>query len=304
MKKIIICFLLMVLSSNICFANVEKDIKKAYKQINKICKKEDVNALKSYIEANKYAKDAILINSKELISNCIKKDYNIEILKLLVDNGANLGVRLKSNRTPLMYAARYNGNPEVIRFLLNQKYDVNEANYQGNIPLLTLCSNHPNSSAIYDLIDAGSDLFKINNYDRTAYMVLPPSKKAEILEYYNNSVSKRLTSEYIDKNKNAVVNKYGIPVQKMTVSKDVEIWEYDSVKEHYVELRAISNGSGYHHTRPYYYSRGYYGSYHSGSTVTTYTGGYTMKIQEKITFTFNKNCVSSVKYVASFSTRK
>lgn len=304
MKKIITCLLLIFLSANICYADVDKDIKKAYKQINKICKKEDTVALKAYIQTNKYAKDAILINSKELISNCIKKDYNLEILKILVDNGANLSVRLKSNRTPLMYAAYYNGNPEIIRFLLKQKYDVNETNYQGNIPLLTLCSNHPNSLAIYDLIDAGSDLFKINNNDRTAYTVLPPSRKAEVLEYYNNAVSKRLINEYIDKNKNIVVNKYGIPVQKMIVGKDVEIWEYDNVKEHYVELRAISNGTGYHHSRPYYSSRGYYGSYHSGSTVTTYTGGYTMKIQEKTTFVFNKNCVSSVKYVASFSTKK
>lgn len=58
------------------------------------------------------------------------KHNNINIIKLLLDNGANINAINHWKTTPLMYAYVY-GHLEVIRFLLKHGANMNMINYWG-----------------------------------------------------------------------------------------------------------------------------------------------------------------------------
>ncbi len=319
MKKILVC-LLVFLNFNTCFASGNANINKAYKEINSLCKSQDVEGLTNYIKTNKSAKRAISQNSEKLVKMCIKKDYDSEIVKILLNNGADINsleenpivdaiknddVELveailnsnydinkcfKGNRTALTVAADYNGNPKIIKMLLEKGADINIPDSCGSIPLLTICRREPNSAGIYLLIDAGSDLYRFNRSDQTPYSVLPTARKKEVQSYYNKSMSRRLSKRFVDKNKSLVIAEYGVPDKKIVIDNSTEGWEYETIEQHYVSMTSTTNA---------------YSTYYSSSRYnTTYRGGYTIKIKKKMIFTITKNCVSSAKFTSSYNTSR
>ncbi|MBR1604047.1 MAG: ankyrin repeat domain-containing protein, partial [Synergistaceae bacterium] len=56
---------------------------------------------------------------------------NPEVIKLLIDAGADVNARNEDGKTALMAAARYNQNPEVIETLVDVGADVNARNEDG-----------------------------------------------------------------------------------------------------------------------------------------------------------------------------
>ncbi len=319
MKKILIC-LLVLLNLNVCFASGNTSIGKAYREINNLCKTQDVEGLTNYIKTSKCAKKAISQNGEKLVNMCIKKDYDTEIIKILLKNGADINsfkenpivdaiknddVELvkailsgnydinkcfKGNRTALTFAADYNGNPKIIKMLLEKGADINIPDSCGSIPLLTICRREPNSAGIYLLIDAGSDLYRFNRSDQTPYSVLPSGRKKEVQNYYNKSMSKRLSQRFVDKNKSIVIAEFGIPDKKIVIDNNTEGWEYETIEQHYVTMTSTTNS---------------YSTYSTSSRYnTTYRGGYTIKIKKKMIFTITKNCVSSAKFTSSYNTSR
>ncbi len=319
MKKILIC-LLVLLNLNVCFASENTSINKAYKDINSLCKSQDVDGLSSYVKTNKYARKAISQNGEKLVNMCIKKDYDSKIVKILLKNGVDINLFkenpiieaiknddvelveailsgnydinkcFKGNRTALIFAADYNGNPKVIKMLLDKGADINIPDSCGSIPLLTICRREPNSAGIYLLIDAGSDLYRFNRSDQTPYSVLPTGRKKEVQNYYNKSMSKRLSQRFVDKNKSLVIAEFGIPDKKITIDNNTEGWEYETIEQHYVTMTSTTNS---------------YSTCNSSSRYnTTYRGGYTIKIKKKMIFTITKNCVSSAKFTSSYNTSR
>ncbi len=319
MKKILICFFVL-LTFNTCFAAGNSNINKAYHEINKLCKTQDIEGLANYVKGNKSAKKAISQNGEKLINMCIKKDYDTKIIKILLNNGVDINtfkenpivdaiknddVELvdailsgnydinkcfKGNRTALTFAADYNGNPKIIKMLLEKGADINIPDSCGSIPLLTICRREPNSAGIYLLIDAGSDLYRFNRSDQTPYSVLPTGRKKEVQNYYNKSMSKRLSQRFVDKNKSLVVAEFGIPDKKILIDSNTEGWEYETVEQHYVRMTSTTNA---------------YSTYYTSSRYnTTYRGGYTIKIKKKMIFTITKNCVSSAKFTSSYNTSR
>ena len=86
---------------------------------------------------------------------------HMEIIQLLIDEGADVDPLDKLSSTPLHYAAR-GGHTDIVRLLIQHGADVNYEDASGQTPLHTACTSledeNPNIDAIQLLIDAGTDL--------------------------------------------------------------------------------------------------------------------------------------------------
>ena len=71
--------------------------------------------------------------------------------------------------TPLMWAAQYNPNPEVINVFIKNGANVNETDPTGTTPLMYAASNTTNPEVIIVLIKAGADIKMKDNNAKTAY---------------------------------------------------------------------------------------------------------------------------------------
>ena len=87
------------------------------------------------LKAMEYAK--FLSDYSSMVSSVIfnlVEDGNIDILKILVDNGANINIGF-DNYTLLMWAVKHN-QKEILEFLIAKGLDVNEPNLVGQTPLM------------------------------------------------------------------------------------------------------------------------------------------------------------------------
>lgn len=329
MKKIFICLLTLLFTTVSGYAEESDSIKDAYKNINSFCKIQNIKELDNFINSNPYSKKAIIENDDKLMSTCIKNKCNDEVFNVLIKNGLDVN---KLDNAPLIYAIKKNnvdavrvliengvdvnkwyprkdmalvyaakkGNPEIIKLLIDAKAKVDVTDNKQNTPLLLLCKKSPNSQGVYYLLDAGADLFKLNKYDVSAYMVLPSNKKSEILDYYNKSMSKLLSDKFVAKNKKYVAEVYGVPDKKISLDNNSESWEYLNENQHYIQLRSSSNGLANYSS--YKASSSYINTSRYSTVDTQYYGGFTIKVEKKTIFNFKDNNVSSVKYVSSFNT--
>ena len=71
--------------------------------------------------------------------------------------------------TPLMFAAEGNQNPEVIRVLLDAGADVNARVEDGMTPLMFAAEGNQNPEVIMTLLDNGADGEKISIEGKTAF---------------------------------------------------------------------------------------------------------------------------------------
>ena len=64
-----------------------------------------------------------------------QSNSRVEVLRLLVSQGANVSVKNNGGWTPLHGAARHNPNVEILKYLVSQKADVNAKDRSGRTPL-------------------------------------------------------------------------------------------------------------------------------------------------------------------------
>lgn len=92
---------------------------------------------------------------------------NYDIVKLLIDNGADLDVGEGRFSTPLIAASRY-ASPEVVQLLLKNGADVNGISNDGSTPIFSARNNDIDPIAITKLlIKAGADVNHVNKYGMT-----------------------------------------------------------------------------------------------------------------------------------------
>ena len=113
-------------------------------------------------------------NSSTLHAAC-GVDGTSEIVSLLIDFNADVGILDTHSKTPLHTAAEY-GSTDVVRVLLNKRAEINAVDDHGDTPLMCsiMLRNHINMffsinsiETIRMLIDNNANLQQANNYEST-----------------------------------------------------------------------------------------------------------------------------------------
>jgi len=98
---------------------------------------------------------------KYLINECIKEDINLNIIKYLIEVGADVNKEDKNNLTPLFYACE-SGNEAVVKYLVDHGADVNKKRkYLRETPLFPACK-HGNEAIVNYLVEHGADVYERN----------------------------------------------------------------------------------------------------------------------------------------------
>ena len=86
-----------------------------------------------------------------------------------ISKGADVNARDKYGWTPLMYAAEYNLNPEVITALLAAGADVSARDKDGWTALMEAALSNPDPLVIMALLKAGADAKAKDKAGKTAF---------------------------------------------------------------------------------------------------------------------------------------
>ncbi len=103
-----------------------------------------------------------------------------EIVKMLLEKGANVNLSTNTGATPLLVASE-NGHTEVIEALIQRGADVNKANINGATPLL-VASKNGHTEAIEALIQRGADVNKANINGETPLLVASKNGHTEAIK--------------------------------------------------------------------------------------------------------------------------
>ncbi|MEZ7892685.1 MAG: ankyrin repeat domain-containing protein [Candidatus Wallbacteria bacterium] len=198
LKKVIIILFLVIFS--ICYVIVtsEKLLAQANEEINKkIFSAIDSNNPEQLSNLIKRGAD-INNTQKRLLRNFTKHsplNYaiiysgNLEIIKILVDNGAKLDVRDEYNKDALYYEIikyggiiSYNGtgNLQIVKYLIEKGLDFKKM-YDNNETALIIAIKNYNFEIAKYLIEKGIDTKIINNDGKTALMIAKEMNKDKAL---------------------------------------------------------------------------------------------------------------------------
>lgn len=105
-----------------------------------------------------------------------RDNTNPEVVKLLLEDGADIRAKDEEGRTALMWAARNNTNPEVIRVLLEAGTDVNVRDKKLATALI-LAAKWNSDGIVNALIDAGADIAIKDDEEKQAADYAQENKK-------------------------------------------------------------------------------------------------------------------------------
>ena len=103
--------------------------------------------------------------NKYLINECTKKHTNMQIIRYLVEHGADINKINKYGEVPLTYACR-NGNILLVKCLVEHGADINKENNESKTPLFKACSNG-NEAIVKYLVEHGADINKETSHGFT-----------------------------------------------------------------------------------------------------------------------------------------
>jgi ankyrin repeat protein len=83
-------------------------------------------------------------------------DSTLSEIQELIAGGFNVNLADEYGRTPLMYAAAANQDPEVIAVLVTAETDVNASTYEGWTALMYAAWRNPSPEVIYELLRSGA----------------------------------------------------------------------------------------------------------------------------------------------------
>jgi ankyrin repeat protein len=121
----------------------------------------------------------------DLIEAVMRGD--LEEVKRLVTNGANVNAANKYGTTPLHVAAD-SGQAAIVEFLVANGANVNAANKCGNIPL-HWAAGHGRAAIVEYLVNQGADVSAVNKVGSTALHVAAMNGHAAIVEFLKRADS-------------------------------------------------------------------------------------------------------------------
>ncbi len=130
------------------------------------------------------------VYKRQALMWAVRFTHNPEVIKLLLDAGADVNAKAIANWTPLLCATFFRStveerNIEVIKLLLNAGADVNaKGDYDGVTALMIIVANYPHPQTIKLLLSAGADISATDNSGNTA------------LDYAESNEIKRLILDY------------------------------------------------------------------------------------------------------------
>ena len=112
------------------------------------------------------------------------KNGNLKCLKILIENGAKLNGPHQEN---IWYSACQGENAEIIKFLIESGYDINQRlkDYKNMTGLISSVYNDKLDS-VKILIELGADLRAFDDYGRDAFHTAFYIQSIEIVEYFLN----------------------------------------------------------------------------------------------------------------------
>jgi len=110
------------------------------------------------------------------------KENNIEIVQLLLENGADINAINNYGKTPLIYSI-WSNNKDIVELLIQKGADVNAKNNYGDTPLYYAIKEN-NKDIVELLIQKGADVNAINNYGDTPLYYAIKKNKIEIVQFF------------------------------------------------------------------------------------------------------------------------
>ncbi|MDR1052951.1 MAG: ankyrin repeat domain-containing protein [Planctomycetaceae bacterium] len=132
--------------------------------------------------------DAKLVRAKDQFGktplHCAAWDnYNVDICRYLISQGADVNAKNKSDRSPLHYAAWNNSNVDICKYLISQRADVNAKDKLGWSPLHWAAWDNSLDICKY-LISQGADVNAKDDFDRTPlHYAAKNSSNVEVIKY-------------------------------------------------------------------------------------------------------------------------
>jgi ankyrin repeat protein len=105
---------------------------------------------------------------------------NVDVVKLLLENGAKLDVKENKGMRPLHYAA-YNGKTDIVNLLMRCGSNSNEPTFNGDTPL-HLASQCGHADIVYQLLNFGADVRLTNTSFHSALDVACENGRTKIVE--------------------------------------------------------------------------------------------------------------------------
>ncbi len=106
-------------------------------------------------------------NKEIFLEFAVKANPNPEVIKLLLEKGADINIKSNTGETILIMAAM-NPNPEIMEMFIDKGFDVNAKDNQGYTALIMTTINSCSPKIIKMLIDAGADVNEKNEFGDTA----------------------------------------------------------------------------------------------------------------------------------------
>lgn len=164
---VVVCFFVFFLyktrkiSTREFFKLVKKgNHKKIYNSINK---------LKNINSVEKYDSEQFKIEKATPLVVAICSNLGIDIIKKMVELGADVNYIDENQNTPFLYAAYCYNNPELIDFLISQNVDINVQNILGaNAVMISVYNN--NVDILKKIISLNIDINKQNKRGWNALM--------------------------------------------------------------------------------------------------------------------------------------
>jgi ankyrin repeat protein len=114
---------------------------------------------------------------------------NIEVLRALVEKGADLEIRMSDGKTPLILASNY-GHQEIAEYLIQHGADINAIDNDGNTPLIAAAKAYPGIVQI--LMQKDAKISTTNKDDKNAYAVAKDHIQTEVMAIIDQYISDKV----------------------------------------------------------------------------------------------------------------